>query len=460
MSVNSLQQNQANSYNMQLGLGTTQSSALGKSPLGMDPTKLGNVLSSIGDMLNAMTPMLLTMLQRTPMQTTPLAGGFGGYPFAQQPMPGLQQRPQMYMPQTMPQMYAPQTMPHTYAPTTGMPTNPAFNPALNPMLQNPMLQNPLGQLQQMLQVLANGGMPNGAGLPNAFQPNAPQTNIYGQAPNVQTTVAPTGETKFDASGNVQMDKDRAFREVARNFDQLTKGKDNYITKDDLKAIAEGRLQDHQKSANYTPELRAAAKYLLDNPDAMKELETSDAKAQGFKGKADGKIGKGDTTAAMQRTSFSVGEKEALQTVAKYGDELFHGRKTVSLEDMQKIAKEGKMPDGKPAPADLRDAAKLLVSQPETFGKLDNAKRIRHDHRGDQHGDGKFSMTDLREALKGADTKPGPDGVQGGIFGAVRSDSVFGRILKEINDEMPRISPQTKSDIQTTFQGVPSDIRLY
>ena len=193
------------------------------------------------------------------------------------------------------------------------------------------------------------------------------------------------------------------------------------------------MQRFQVSANYTPELRAAAKYLLDHPDDFKSLETADSKAQGFKGHADGKIGKGDTTAAMQQVSFSVGEKEALQTLAKYGNSFFtSGDKMVSKSDLDAIVKTGKMPDGTAAPQDMKDAAKLILSQPELFDKMDNAFKVRVKHRGDQRGDGLVSADDLREVLKGADTQPGPSGLKGEIFGNVRADSLAGLFLRGLS----------------------------
>jgi len=452
MSVNSLQQSQVNSYNMRLGLDSTSSSAvsspLGAVPLSLDPTRLGNVLSSIGDVLNAISPLLMAGLQRTPMLPNLPANAFGGHPFAQQPMPGLQQ---------------------PFLPQLGM--NPAFGAGVNPMLANPMLQNPFGAVQQLLQMLGggalpgaalpNGGVANGAPLPNGNFPNAPQTNAFGAAPNVPTQIAPTGELKFDAAGNVQMDKDRATREIARNFDQLTSGKDKFITKDDLKAIANGEMQRFQVSANYTPELRAAAKYMLDHPDDFKALETADSKAQGFKGHADGKIGKGDTTAAMQTVSFSVGEKEALQTLAKYGNSFFaSGDKMVSKPELEAIVKSGKMPDGTAAPQDMKDAAKLILSQPELFTKLDNAFQIRQKHRGDQRGDGLISADDLRDVLKGADANPGPSGLKGEIFGNVRADSLAGLLLRGLNDNVPQVPQSFKDNVSTTFQNMPTSVRLY
>lgn len=462
MSVSSLQQS-TNSYNMQLGLGTTASSAvsspLGAVPLALDPARLGNVFSSIGDLLGALSPMLMAGLQRTPMSPTLPANAFGGYPFAQQPMPGLQPRFQQPYPAQM-----------------GMPMmNPALGAGVNPMLANPMMQNPFGAVQQLLQMLGGGALPgglptggqpqgavlNGAPLPNAYFPNAPQTNAFGAAPNVPTQVAPTGEIKYDAAGNVQMDKDRATREIARNFDQLTSGKDKFITKDDLKAIANGEMQRFQVSANYTPELRAAAKYLLDHPEDFKSLETADSKAQGFKGHADGKIGKGDTTAAMQQVSFSVGEKEALQTLAKYGNSFFaSGDKMVSKPELEAIVKTGKMPDGTAAPQDMKDAAKLILSQPELFTKLDNAFQIRQKHRGDQRGDGLISADDLRNVLKGADTEPGPSGLKGEIFGNVRADSLAGLLLRGLNDNVPQVPQSFKDNVSTTFQNLPTSVRLY
>ena len=441
MSINStgISESQVRMQNMAMGLGSTQSSALGaQSP----NFHVGNIMLAAGNLLESLTPLLMQFAQRAPMAATPMASPLGGA-----------------LMQQLPQLLG-------LLSQFGMGGSPMMNPQMNPMM-NPMGVGP--QMNPMMNPLMNPmtspfmGAPTNFGMPQGVPPQFSQPGFPGtpggvpSAPNAPTVVPNTGEVKYDAAGNVKMDKDRAVREISRNFDQLTQGKDNYITKDDLRAIADGRLQNHQMSANYTPELRAAAKYMLDNPEAFKELETSDSKAQGFKGKADGKIGKGDTTAAMQKTSFSVGEKDALQTVAKYGDELFHKHHLVSKEDLQKIVKEGKMPNGKAAPADLKEAAQLLLSQPETFTKLDNAMRIRKGHHGDQHGDGKFSLNDLRETLKGADTKPGPDG--GGIFSGVNQNSLLGKVLTPFNELGNSLQPSqnTKDNVSLAFQSVPTSV---
>jgi len=450
MSINStgINESAVRMQNMAMGLGSTQSSALGaQSP----NFHIGNAMLAVGNLLESLTPLLMQFAQRAPMAATPMANPLGGALMQQLPqlLGLLSQLGMGGSPMMNPQMN-PMMNPMAMGPQM----NPLMNPAMNPMGVGPQM-NPL--ISPFMGAPTNFGMPQGVPL-QVSQPGFQGTpGGVPLAPNAPTTIPNTGETKYDAAGNVKMDKDRAVREISRNFDQLTQGKDNYITKDDLKAIADGRLQSHQMSANYTPELRAAAKYLLDNPEAFKELETSDSKAQGFKGKADGKIGKGDTTAAMQKTGFSVGEKDALQTVAKYGDELFHKHRLVSKDDLQKIVKEGKMPNGKAAPEDLKEAAKLLLSQPETFTKLDNAMKIRKGHHGDQHGDGKFSLNDLRETLKGADTKPGPDG--GGIFSGVNQNSLLGKVLTPINELGNSLQPSqnTKDNVSLAFQSVPTSV---
>lgn len=471
MSINStgISESQVRMQNMAMGLGSTQSSALGaQSP----NFHVGNIMLAAGNLLESLTPLLMQFAQRAPMAATPMANPLGGALMQQLPQLlgllsqfGMGGSPMMN-PQMNPMMNPMGVGPQMNPMMNPMAMGPQMNPLMNPMM-NPMGVGP--QMNPMMNPLMNPmtspfmGAPTNFGMPQGVPPQFSQPGFPGtpggvpSAPNAPTVVPNTGEVKYDAAGNVKMDKDRAVREISRNFDQLTQGKDNYITKDDLRAIADGGLQRHQKSANYTPELRAAAKYMLDNPEAFKELETSDSKAQGFKGKADGKIGKGDTTAAMQKTGFSVGEKDALQTVAKYGDELFHKHHLVSKEDLQKIVKEGKMPNGKAAPADLKEAAQLLLSQPETFTKLDNAMKIRKGHHGDQHGDGKFSLNDLRETLKGADTKPGPDG--GGIFSGVNQNSLLGKVLTPVNELGNSLQPSqnTKDNVSLAFQSVPTSV---
>jgi hypothetical protein len=257
---------------------------------------------AVGDLLGSLTPLLMQFAQRAPMAATPMANPLGGA-----------------LMQQLPQLLG-------LLSQFGMGGSPMMNPMMNPMgvgpQMNPMM-NPMAWATDEPHDEPDGhgsadepadeptdeshDESHGCGFPDQSHDEPDDESVHGcsdelrdaagvppqfsqpglqglpggvpLAPNVPTTIPNTGEVKYDAAGNVKMDKDRAVREISRNFDQLTQGKDNYITKDDLKAIADGGLQRHQKSANYTPELRAAAKYLLDNPEAFKELETSDAKAQ-------------------------------------------------------------------------------------------------------------------------------------------------------------------------------------
>ncbi|MCW7540281.1 HrpF/NolX family T3SS translocon protein [Aquabacterium sp. A7-Y] len=242
-----------------------------------------------------------------------------------------------------------------------------------------------------------GGMPGG-GFPGTGMP----PGGYGGAPN---TGLPNGGiqagTGFGGQqAAIPMDNDRAVRELARNFSTL-KGGDEKISVKDLKAIAQGNILDGKLSANHTPELKAAAQHILNNPALLRQLDTADSVNSKGVGKADGKIGLGDINAMLQRTGPAVGEQQTLQTLAKYGDQLFNNSsKTFNKQDIQTIASTGKMPNGATAPADLQAAAKDLMARPELYNKLDNALKIRTEGKADQRGDGKVSVEDLKLAISG------------------------------------------------------------
>lgn len=85
-----------------------------------------------------------------------------------------------------------------------------------------------------------------------------------------------------------MTTERAAQVLGQNFDAISGGKET-ITRDDLSRIA----NDPGKS----PELRQAAQFLLDNPGSVIKLDNADARFRGKNEATDGRISKGDLTAA-------------------------------------------------------------------------------------------------------------------------------------------------------------------
>jgi len=201
-----------------------------------------------------------------------------------------------------------------------------------------------------------------------------------------------------------VDRDGALDELARCFGDI-KPCGGFIDKQDLRTIANGGSPGDMKGGT-TPELQAAASYPLAHPEVFDELDTADRNAQGRVGHRDGRIGQGDINAALQRTGFGVGEKETVQTLVRHFDELKAPNGFIDLGALRKIARTGTMPDGKPAPADLLKAARVVASRPELADKLDNAAGIRSG-RADQRSDGFVSKDDLNETLSGPQTTVKP-----------------------------------------------------
>ncbi|WKB51743.1 HrpF/NolX family T3SS translocon protein [Eleftheria terrae] len=336
---------------------------------------VANVLQSLSGLLQALGPLL----QR-------LGGGAGGMGGGMGMNPGA--------------TTLSQGMPNIPGGPLGQ-GGPTMMPALPGMGQQPGMGMPGMGMPPALGQPGNshfGGLPNNGNFGGNF--GLPNGGNFGGMPNGGIQTGNSFGNGGVNAGQIPMDNDRAVRELARNFTNL-RGADEKLTVKDLKAIASGNIMNGKLSANYTPELRAAAQHILNNPSLMRQLDTADSVNSKGVGKADGKIGIGDVNAMLQRTGRAVGEEQTLQTLAKYGDQLFtNSGKTFNRQDMQTIASTGKMPNGSQAPADLQAAAKDLMARPELFNKLDNAVKIQREGKGDQRGDGKISVEDLKVAING------------------------------------------------------------
>jgi len=244
--------------------------------------------------------------------------------------------------------------------------------------------------------------------------------------------APTSGSPITRSpaASTSMDRDSALSELARFFDDI-KPCGGFIDKQDLRTIANGGSPGHMKGGP-TPELQAAASYLLAHPEAFDELDTADRNAQGRVGHRDGRVGRSDVNAALQRTGFGIGEKEAVQTLVRHFDALKAGKGFIDLGELKQIAKTGTMPNGKPAPADLLKAAQAVASHPALANKLDNAAGIRSG-RADQRSDGQISKDDLNETLSGPQTtvKPHRSSMAHGEHLVMGNDGKLGASLEAL-----------------------------
>lgn len=202
-----------------------------------------------------------------------------------------------------------------------------------------------------------------------------------------------------AGGAVQpqpaMTADRATQVLNQNFDNVSGGKET-VSRDDLRRA----LTD----PNSSPEMKDAANFLLNNPDAFRKLDTADQRAAGpvpmFTALGDGRISKGDTVAAMQSGTQTQPERNAVAALLANKDSLMAGGdKLISKDELSMIAMTGKLPNGQPAPADLQQAAKYFTENPAMFSKLEDTNFYRSSNNTNiPKADGKIGLQDMLTSL--------------------------------------------------------------
>ena len=203
-----------------------------------------------------------------------------------------------------------------------------------------------------------------------------------------------------AGGAVQsqppMNADRAAQVLNQNFDNVSGGKET-VNRDDLRRA----LTD----PNSSPEVKSAANFLLNNPDAFRKIETADQRSQGSGGLSavvgDGRISKGDTVASMALSNTQTQpERNAVAALLANKDSLMAGGdKLISKDELGMIATTGKLPNGQPAPADLQQAAKYFTENPAMFSKLEDTNFYRSSNNNNiPKGDGKVGLQDMLTAL--------------------------------------------------------------
>jgi hypothetical protein len=190
-----------------------------------------------------------------------------------------------------------------------------------------------------------------------------------------------------------MTAERAAEVLNRNFDNISGGKET-VDRNDLRRV--------MNDPNCSAEMRQAASFLLNNPDAMRQIETADLRAQGKCSVADGRISKGDTGATMALSgSPSPQESKAAAALLANKDALLAGDNLISREELGMIALTGKLPNGQPAPADLKEAARYFTENPEKFNKLENANFYRDPTSTSiPKSDGKIGLEDLQIMANG------------------------------------------------------------
>lgn len=185
-------------------------------------------------------------------------------------------------------------------------------------------------------------------------------------------------TGSNAAPPIDPDQSQALKALARHWDGAREG-DDKVGRKDLEKIASDAPPEYA-----TPELVAAARYLLDKPAALDALDTAQKG-----GTPDGKIAVDDLTARLQDVPLTDADRGALSQLATSWNTLREGDQKVGVGDLQKLL--GADPPKGTTP-DMIEAARYLLDHPELSKyQLDVAQK------GGQP-DGKISVEDLARLL--------------------------------------------------------------
>ena len=172
--------------------------------------------------------------------------------------------------------------------------------------------------------------------------------------------ASIGTDRSIATGGCQsqqpMSTERAAQVLNQNFDKLSGGAETF-NRDDLQRVA--------NDPNSSPELRRAARFVLDNPQVMSALDTADKRCNAA---ADGRISLGDLTAAggaVQPQSAMTADRAA-EVLNKNFDNVSGGKETVDRNDLRRVLND---PNSSP---ELKQAASFLLNNPAAYRKIETA----------------------------------------------------------------------------------------
>jgi hypothetical protein len=176
-----------------------------------------------------------------------------------------------------------------------------------------------------------------------------------------------------------MSTERAVNVLNQNFDQVSGGAET-LNRSDLRRIA--------NDPNSSPELRQAARTVLNDPQAMKKLDTADSRSQGGNEMADGRFSKGDltTVGGAGAPPQSMSTERAAQVLNQNFDKVSGGSQTIDRGDLRRIAND---PNSSP---ELRQAARTVLNDPQAMNKLDTADS--RSRGGSEMADGRISKGDL------------------------------------------------------------------
>lgn len=234
--------------------------------------------------------------------------------------------------------------------------------------------NQIGQGQQMGHQAINLG--------NSFsQPSQPSQPL-----NVNLNVGQQSQAQGSQSRDLghcgsarSMSAERASQVLNQNFDKLSRGAETFSRADLLRVASD---------PGSSPELRQAARAMLNDPLAMIRLDTADSRGRGGSEASDGRISKGDLTSVggIVTPQPAMSTERASQVLNQNFDKLSGGAETFGRNDLLRVAND---PNSSP---ELRQAARAVLNDPQAISKLDAADS--RSRGGNEAADGRISKGDL------------------------------------------------------------------
>jgi hypothetical protein len=194
-------------------------------------------------------------------------------------------------------------------------------------------------------------------------------------------------------GQRAMTQDRAVQVLKENWEKASK-------RNNGETISRCSLKDVLSDPNASPELKEAARFLLNNNAAFNNLERADAGRLGKTGEmADGTISRGDLDAALHSIPFTPREQQVAKTLLDNLNVLGNGDQKITQADLAKILATGLLPNGQPASPAMLAAARHVAANPSFFSKLEETFEARNNPSlPGSRKDGVVGVEDLLAAL--------------------------------------------------------------
>ncbi len=225
-----------------------------------------------------------------------------------------------------------------------------------------------------LAINKDGNVPEDAQKAALFMLENPSVYVKIETSDVPNIDGISGRWNFEEFSKVKGDSAAQTSDAAGILVGFMDGKYSQLTMDQLKNLA------GNKEGNIPPNVQQAAKFMLDNPEIYKKIET----AEGYP--SDGTVSFEELRKAPEKGDLASKTKYAANVLLGFMDGKYS---QLTMDQLKNLAgnKEGNIPP------DVRKAAKFMLDNPEIYKKIETAEGY--------PSDGTVSFEELRKTpIKG------------------------------------------------------------